>query len=424
MYYKGETGIISIPNMGYSRKAIKGLGWVGFLQVFSRGIVFIKYILIARFLPPIELGLFGIAMLATSFFDSVTDTGISAFLVQTHKTEEEYVSSAWLVNSVRGILLFLLTVLLAYPISIFFNSKSSFIIVLAASLIPLIKGFTNPATAKFQKHLDFDKEFIYRFVISVFDFFAAIILIVVYKNAQALVVSLIITSIFELVISFLVIKPSPRLIIERDKIKDLFHFGKWITALSSTSYFAQQLDSIVVGRVLGVESLGIYQLAQKFSLQIMVDTGGVFARVTFPLFSKIRDDVSRTKRAFMKIIKVNVLIFGSMALVLILFSKEILSLFVGRQWIGADIPIKIFSLTGLITAFMAIVTSLFLAHARQDITVRITVYRVIIITVLIIPASLCFGIIGTSSVALISYIVTLPFAVIGLRNILTKKFKS
>lgn len=407
--------------MGYSKKAVKGLGWVGFLQAFSRGIILLKYTIIARFLTPVELGLFGIAMLTTSFFDSLTDTGISAFLVQTHETEEEYVSSAWLVTIARGVLLFIMIVLLAYPVSIFFNSQAAFIIVLIASLIPLIRGFINPATVKFQKHLDFDKEFIYRFIISIFDFFVAATLIIVYKNALALVISLIFSTVFELFISFLVIKPRPKVIFEKEKIKNLFHFGKWITVISSTSFFAQQLDSIAVGRILGIESLGIYQLAQKFSLQILIDAGGIFSKVTFPLFSKIRNDISRTKKALMKIMIVNVLIFGPITVILILFSKEILYLFVGSEWLSANIPMKIFSLTGLITAFMAVVTSLFLAHARQDITAKITIVRIIILVIFILPASLYFGIIGTSFVSFISYFAVLPLAVIGLREILIKK---
>ena len=407
--------------MGYSGKAVKGLGWVGFLQICSRGITLIKYVIIARFLSPVELGLFGVAMLATSFFDSLTDTGISAFLVQTHKTEEEYVSSAWIVTGARGILLFFLTVLLAYPVSLFFNSKAALIVVLVASLIPLIRGFINPAIAKFQKHLDFDKEFVYRFVISVFDFFVAAILIITYKSAVALVVSLIFSTSFETIISFFIIKPRPKLIFEKEKIRELFHFGKWVTLITSTSYFAQQLDSIAIGRVLGVESLGIYQLAQKFSLQIMIDAGGIFSRVTFPLFSKIKKDTPRTRRALLRILLIISLIFGSMAVFLILFSKEILLIFVGAKWISAEIPMKIFALTGLVTALMAVVTSLFLAHSRQDITAKITIGRIIILGIFIVPASIYFGIIGSSFVSFISYFAVLPIALFGLRNILKNK---
>ena len=106
--------------MGYSKKALKGLGWTGFLQAALKGASLIKFIIIAKFLSPAEFGVFGIALLTIGFFQAMTETGISAYLVQTEEKEEEYVSSAWIVSMGRGLLLFLLTLIAAYPISIFF----------------------------------------------------------------------------------------------------------------------------------------------------------------------------------------------------------------------------------------------------------------------------------------------------------------
>jgi O-antigen/teichoic acid export membrane protein len=406
--------------MGYSKKAIKGLGWVSSLQVLSKGIIFVKYIVIARFLFPSELGLFGISMLTISFLQSMTETGISAFLV--HKdNSEEYVSSAWIVTIARGLVLFLLAVLIADPISVFFNSPDSLRLILVASLIPLIGGFINPAAVKFQKNLDFNKQFIYRFVITLSDFAASVLLIVIFKNAFALVIAVTFSTFVETALSLLFITPKPRFIFEKKKLTEIFHFGKWLTLVVSTNYFSQQLDSIVVGKLLGTTSLGIYQFAQKFSLQIMSDAGDVFSTVTFPLFSKIKDDIQRTKKALLKILLSVTLLFGTITLFLILFSNYILTLLVGQRWLGADIPLKIFSLTGLITAFMAIITSLFLAHARQDITAKMLIIRLIIIAIFIIPVSVKFGIIGASFTSLISFIFVIPIAIYGTKTILSKK---
>ena len=168
--------------MGYSGKAIKGIGWAGVLQVALKGTSLIKFVIIAKFLSPAEFGLFGIALLTIGFFQAITETGISAYLVQTQETEEDYVSSAWVVSVARGLLLFILTVLVAYPVSLFFNSRASFIVILAAGLIPLISGLENPSVAKFQRYLDFHKDFFFRSLISAFDLLFSATLIIVYKS--------------------------------------------------------------------------------------------------------------------------------------------------------------------------------------------------------------------------------------------------
>ena len=405
--------------MGYSRKAIKGIGWTGFLQVALKGVSLVKFVLIAKFLSPFEFGLFGVAILTIGFFQAMTETGISAFVVQADQSEDEFISSAWLVSLVRGVLLFLLTLIFAYPVSVFFNSKSAFLIIAVAGLVPLFSGFENPAVIKFQRYLDFHKEFAFRFLISIFDLIISSAFIIIFRTSLALVVALTMSTLFETFLSF-AISPRPHFIYDVSKIKKLFHFGKWLTLISGMNYFVEQVDSIVVGKLLGVGVLGVYELAQKFSLQIMIDAGNVFTKVTFPLFARIKSDNPRTKRALFRILLSISLIFGLISIVMIIFSKDILTVFAGSRWLGADIPLKIFSATGFITAFMAIITSLFLAHARQDITAKILLARLIILAIFIVPASLNFGIIGASTIALVSYLVVIPLAIIGVKEILAK----
>lgn len=404
--------------MGYSTKAIKGIGWVGALQVFSKLLGLLKYIIIARFLLPTELGLFGIVLLTTNFLDSFTEIGPSAFLVQLDKDHNKYISSVWLFTILRGFILFVAILLLAYPISIFFNVNSAFPLLVATSLFPLIRGFINPSFAKFQKNLEFNREFLYRFSISLFDFAVTSMFIIYYSVAMSLIIGLIISTVFEVILSFLVIKPRPKLEYDIKRIKEIFSFGKWLTVITAMNYLARQMDSIAVGKYLGIESLGIYQLSQKFSLQILSDAGDVFSRVTFPLFSKIKNDVNRTKKAFIKILIVCSLVFGLITVFLIIFSKDLLVFSAGMKWISADIPMKIFSIIGLVTAFMAVITSLFLAHNQQDITARIVFIRILVIGIIIVPITIHFGLIGTSFVSLLSYVIAIPVAIFGINKIL------
>lgn len=407
--------------MGYSGKAVRGLSWAGFLQIALKGISFIKFIIIARFLIPAELGIFGVALITTGFFDAMTETGVASYLIQSDDKEHNYVSSAWVMSVARGFILSLLTLAAAYPVSIFFNNKDVLYIVLVASLIPLAKGLINPSEITFQKNLKFNKDFYYRSSIAVFDFFIASALVIIYKNALALVVALLFSTLFQVVLSFIFISPRPRFVFEKNKLRDLFHFGKWITFISASNYFVEQLDGIVVGKMFGLGALGIYELAQKFSLQLMIDGGNVFSKITFPLFALIKTDDLRTIRALKKILLLAGLLFGTLTIFLVIFSREILFVFAGTKWLSADIPLKIFSLVGLITVMMAIVTSLFLAKVRQDITAKMTFARFIILAIIIIPASSHFGIIGTSSASLMSYVLVLPIAVMGLKQIFKSK---
>ena len=68
--------------MGYTKEAIKGVSWLGAFRLFARVLSFLRTIIVARILSPAQFGVYGIAALALSLIEILTETGINVFLVQ------------------------------------------------------------------------------------------------------------------------------------------------------------------------------------------------------------------------------------------------------------------------------------------------------------------------------------------------------
>lgn len=407
--------------MGYFSNAVKGIGWMGSLQGVFRLLTLLKFVVIARVLDPANLGLFGLVMLMVSFFESVSDFGLSLYIIQNIKKEEELIDAVWTVSIIRGLLLTMLLLLASYPVAEFFHASANLPLFLIASVIPVVKSFSNPSIAKFQKHLQFHKEFIFRTLLTLTEVLSSITLVILLKSPIALIYSLILSSIVETLLSLVVVKPMPRFTFEIEKIREIVHFGKWISLIGTTSFFANQLDSIVVGRILGVGDLGIYQMAQKFSLKIMSEAGDVVAKVAFPIFAKIKEDKERLKKAFSKTLLVTSISFGIVTLGLILFSSKFILLVIGPKWLIADNPLKFFAMLGLATVIMSIINSLFLALGRQDITAKLIVLRLIILAFVMLWRQNTLNIITISILSLVSLLAIFPFMLVGLKNILSVK---
>ena len=124
---------------------------------------------------------------------------------------KEYVDSAWIVSIIRGIIISIVIFFSAAFVSGFFRSPDSIFLIQLISIIPLIRGFINPSSVKFQKNLEFYKEFWYRFVIFSFDAVVAIVFAYITKSAISLVFGLLAGVIIEVILSFLVVKPIPHL---------------------------------------------------------------------------------------------------------------------------------------------------------------------------------------------------------------------
>src|SRR3990167_2165686 len=172
--------------MGYSKTVIMGASWIGGLKLFSRLVSILRTIIIARILSPSQFGIFGIATLALSLIETFTETGINIVLVQKKESIEEYINTAWVISIIRGSIIFLVIFISADFVADFFKSQEAYPLLVLVAFVPLIRGFINPAIAKFQKELKFSKEFYYRSSIFLIETLISLTLVILTKDPIAL----------------------------------------------------------------------------------------------------------------------------------------------------------------------------------------------------------------------------------------------
>lgn len=136
--------------MGYRKEVVKGISWIGFLRFATKVIGLIETIVLAHILNPSQFGAYGIALLTLGLLEVISETGVNIFLIQ-EETIDEYISSAWIVSIVRGIIITCVLFILSSFIANFFHSPESLFLLRLICLAPLIRGFINPAVIYFQK---------------------------------------------------------------------------------------------------------------------------------------------------------------------------------------------------------------------------------------------------------------------------------
>lgn len=384
---------------------------MGGLRVANRGITFIKTAILARLLTPAQFGIFGIAMLALAFLEVITETGINIFLIQDEGKLEDYLDTAWLVSILRGIVISLVLLLLAKPVSVFFNMPDSYPVLLLIGSIPFIRGFINPSIVKYQKNLQFNKEFILRFGILALDTIVAVSLSIITRSVFALVWGMLAGTILELILSFVLIKPCPKLAFNKVQVKHVINRGKWVTMAGLFNYLFQNGDNMVVGKLLGEASLGIYSVAYKISSLPISEISDVFVKVTFPVYVKIGKDIKRLKEAFAKSMLGSSLLVTLAGVLIYLFAKPIVAILLGNNWLEAIPVVKILSVFGIIKGILGPSLSLFLAVGKQEYAAVTTLVGIIALAIPIIPLTHAFGLLGTGYAVIISSAATVPFIV-------------
>lgn len=394
--------------MGYSKQAIVGISWIGAFRVLSRLIAFLRVVILARLLIPAQFGVFGIASMALGLLEILTETGINVFLIQEKKDVDSYVNDAWFVSIVRGILIALFIILTAPFVATFFQIEQFLGIILLISAVPLIKGFINPSIVKYQKNLQFNKEFFLRTAIFALDSLVAVAVSFITRSAIGLVFGLIAGAILEVILSFILIKPTPKLSFNLQKINKIIHRGKWVTLYGIFNYAASEGDNIAIGKILGPGLLGIYKMGYTISTLPVSGVSDVANRVIFPVYSRISQDINRLKKGFIKTVFFVSAISILIGAIVFFFPKELFILIFGSKWADTVIVLKPLAVYGVIRAITGTTSSLFLAVGKQNYVAGITFLRFIILALTIVPLTIIYGIVGASYSVLASGIVEVP----------------
>lgn len=397
--------------MGYYKQALSGISWMGGLRVFTRGLALVKIAILARIFSPVQFGIYGIATLVLGFLEMLTETGINIFLIQQDKDVDKYINSAWVVSIIRGILIGVLIFILAPFIALFFGSPQASYILYLVSVVPIIRGFINPACIKYQKNLEFNKQFRYDAVIFLVDVIFAIILGFITKSENSLVWAMIISTTLEVVLSFIYFKPTPKFKFNKEKTSEVINRGKWITGAGIANYLFQNIDDIVVGRVLGTATLGIYQQAYKISTVPVSEVGEVFNKVTFPIYVNLTDDKKRLTKAFLKTLLIICFFVIPFGFIVFKFPVQIISIALGDKWLSAAPVLQLLAIYGVVKAISNSFFSLFLGIGKQEVVTYITLTSTICLIAILYPLIKVFGVLGAGYATIIATLFSLPLLI-------------
>jgi len=395
--------------MGYSKQAFIGISWVASLRFTTRLLTLLRISILARIFTPSQFGFYGVASLTLSLIEIMAETGINIFLVQKKDDAKRYINTAWIISIARGTIIAIIILLLSPLIVSFFNMSEYLHLLVIIAIVPFVKGFINPAMIFYQKDLRFKNEFYFRFSIflieSLFIIFAALITREIYSIALGMIVG----ALAEVVLSFKLIAPQPSFKYDLGFVKEVLHRGKWVTASSIFNYLFHNSDDMIVGKILGISNLGLYQMAYKISIFPITEISDVVSKVVFPVYARIDNDRARLKRAFFKTLTLISVLSISLGVFLFIFAREVIFLVLGESWIDILPFLKILIIFGIIRGISGSTSALFFALNKQEYVSVVTFVSFMVLIVTIFPLTLTFGLIGVSISVLISSVAALPF---------------
>jgi O-antigen/teichoic acid export membrane protein len=162
-------------------------------------------------------------------------------------------------------------------------------------------------------------------------------------------------------------------------------FGKWVFWLHIVSFVVLQLDTLVVGKVLGVVTLGFYQMATHLVGLPTTQIAFLVRGVMFPAFAKTHKPESR-RQGLLHALALTSAAVIPVGCFITVFADHVVQLILGTQWLVISPLVRILTWAGVATALRGVTTPFCQAIGKADIPVYATLVQASLLALLLYPA--------------------------------------
>ncbi len=388
--------------MAIYRIFFAGIRWNTFSAAFSLVAGMMQVAILARFLSPSDFAIVALMGTIVNLCMQLQSVGINTAIIQSSKDTNDNLSSLYWLNIGFGIFFFFITVIVEYAISIFYELSSLAGIIFLYSSLLIVQAFIVQYKTILQKKLDFRTLSIAEIAGVVAGLIFAIVAAINEFGALALIGSYICRSTIEGMILILrgIDHFKPTFHFNKSEIKPYVQFGNLHITERIITYFSSQIDLLIIGKLLGVDDLGIYDLFKRVLIRPFQLIGDIFEKTLLPFFSKYQDYSAVHRAFFINLLgNISVFVFPAVTL-LIIFSKPFIHIYFGSEFVNYSAIFQLLTLFCLIHTFLNPIDTLLIAKGK----IKLWLYMNILFSIM----SFIFLSIGTQfglSGVLIAYLI-------------------
>jgi len=415
--------------MNLRKTAISGIKWTTVGTIGRALFQLLQVSILTRFLPKEAFGLVAMALFVVQFSNIFVDMGMtSAILHRQNATRNEYSSIYWL-NIFISLFLYGILFFSAPLVARFYDEPELRMLVpiLGTNLLLMASGRQHRTIM--QKQFQFKAIAITDMISFFIGLIAATILAMNDFGVYSLVYSTLLASFISnglFLVQNLRLNPI-RLHFRINETKPFLKIGGFTMGSSLVDFFSREVDILIIGKMLGAESLGLYSLSKQIVIKLYSIANPIILNVLSPILSSIQKEKEKVKQYYLKVVYFLATLNFPIYLLIIILSKEILSILYGPDYISGFLVLSFLAISYATNTISNPVGSLQIATGRTDIGFKWTIYRVLITPPVIFAGALINVEAVAAFYALLSLLFIIPLWFIQLKpmaNISLKEYVS
>jgi PST family polysaccharide transporter len=388
--------------MTLESRTVRGIGWTATSQLAQMLMSVLISAILARLLTPGDFGLIAMVLVFSNFVAIFSGFGLQSAIVQKKEVSDEAVSVTFWINVGLGALLTLALAASAPLIAAFYSEPRLTPLVVFISTTFFIASFCNVPFALLTKRMNFKAIGIIGICSIGISGPIAIFLALSGYGVWSLAWLTVLSSVFTTVFTFIYARWVPHLLLGLQHVRGMLGYGANLTGATFVTYFAKNMDNLLIGRFLGPAPLGFYNLAYNLLVLPITSISDVVGRVMFPALSIIQHDKQLVRNAYVRANRyIGAISFPIMIWVLVT-APQLIRVVYGPKWIAVIPLVQIFALAGLEQSIAFNVNWLFTSQGRTDLMFRLSIFTTVAVLI-----SFVVGLRGGVEGVVIAYTVTL-----------------
>lgn len=403
-----DPGGAHFSDEDYRRRVPLALGGTAVMRVLMQALATVTTVLMARMVPPPEYGIFAAAIILNSALSVALGVGVQSALVQMRKDPSAYVDTVWTTRLVSAVLAFGLVFVVAPWWSEFLHVPEAVDMLRLLGLAPLITAVGSGGAWVLRRNLRFRRLFLLDAIESVSYTAFALAAGFLLHNAWALVIGLLGGLTVRAIATHLVTPRPVRISFDWPKYVEMYRYSRWLRGSSVLGFALNMADNMLVARVVGTTSVGLYNMAFQIATRASSVVTGMLNEVAFPAFSRIQTDRERVRVSFRGLIGLQAALLMPVTAILLTAGDLVLRVVLGPGWGLASETLRFLALAICVRAFLETAPQVLraLGYTRADFLLRVT--QAVPLLLLLYPAARFNGIVGVGMAVLAAAVIALP----------------
>jgi teichuronic acid exporter len=330
--------------MSIKKSIIHGIKWTASAKMVSQLATWGITIYIMRLLTPEDYGLLAMATVFTAFLLLLSEVGLGPALVQTKEIDKERLQQAFGVIIVSNVILTGIANIFAGGIAQFFDEPRLENIVRLLSIQFPINALTIIPGVLLQRNLSFKQQSLIELTTAILTSVSTLIFATKGLGVNSIVFGTLTGALVRCVSLYIVspiyLKPSFRW----KSIKDQYSYGRSVSTGRILWFFFNQIDTLIIGKILGKDALGIYSVAMHIASMPVQRISAIIGQVAFPVLARYQNDITSIRKTTIDAVSYISFIGFPLLWGISSVSDDLIIVLLGETWQSAIIPLKLISI--------------------------------------------------------------------------------